>query len=54
MAAMKLGGLGTYSANQLLPTVPLTFLGDAAGLYYTNKADAQTNGGTTSTFCIVS
>ena len=54
MAAMKLGGLGTYSADSLLPTIPLTLIGDAAALYYTNKADSTTNGGSTSTFCVVS
>ena len=35
-ASMKLGGLSSYYANQLLPTIPLSMMVDVAGIYYTN------------------
>merc|ERR1719453_1626138 len=53
-ASMKLGGLSSYYANQLLPTIPLSMIVDVAGIYYTNQANKAVNGGNSSTMCLVS
>ena len=53
-ASMKLGGLSSYYASELLPTIPISMMVDIAGIYYTNQANKAVNGGNSSTMCLVS